>query len=194
MSKSFAHILSLIQENNVEMVNLKITDAEGQFHQVTIPSEGFSMDLLKDGINIDTSTYVFVESGKGDAIFIPDPDTAAVDADSMISTVVIAGQLRFFGSNAEPDTKPSKFARIISQTLSLFALLSGLTVFFYVLPRWLIVCCCGGVALATPNIEGMSLSIALAGMLVLLVGEIIAFIIGLVGLILAMIGKKIAKK
>lgn len=145
MSKSFADILTLMHENNVEMVNFKMADAKGKYHQVTIPAGSFSIDLIQKGINIDTNTYSCVPANNGDAIFIPDMDSAVLDQGSIISTVVVSGELRYFnGKNKVTNVAPeaSKGDKITSLIFSIVALSCGGSALLLSLGAMLFACCC----------------------------------------------------
>lgn len=123
MSKSFADILTLIHENNVEMINFKMADAKGEYHQLTIPASSFSIDLIQKGINIDTETYSCVAANCGDAIFIPDMDSAVLDQGSIIPTVVISGALRYF--SGDPAPVPTEKKQSNGKSFGIIALLCG---------------------------------------------------------------------
>ena len=44
MSKSVQEIMTMIKDNNIEMVDFKMVDINGQYRHVTIPAENFSED------------------------------------------------------------------------------------------------------------------------------------------------------
>ena len=141
MSKSFADILTLIHDNNVEMINFKMADANGQYHQVTIPASSFSIDLIQKGVNIDTTSYSCVAANMGDAIFIPDLDSAMVDAGSIISTVVISGQLRYFNAQVNPAVISGSNDKL-PLIFSIVALSCGGVGILCALAEFLLCCCC----------------------------------------------------
>ena len=57
MAKTVQEIMDLIQEKNIQMVDFKIVDINGQYRHVTIPAENFSADTLTNGIGFDASSY-----------------------------------------------------------------------------------------------------------------------------------------
>ena len=57
MAKSVSDILTLIQEQDIKMVDFKMVDINGQYRHVTIPAENFSEDTMKSGIGFDASNY-----------------------------------------------------------------------------------------------------------------------------------------
>ena len=79
MAKSIQDVLAMIKEHNIEMVDFKMVDINGQYRHVTIPARNFSEDTMKSGIGFDASNYGYAVVEKSDMVFIPDPDTALID-------------------------------------------------------------------------------------------------------------------
>ena len=50
-------VLDLIKEQDIQMVDFKMIDINGQFRHVTIPANSFSADIMRDGIGFDASNY-----------------------------------------------------------------------------------------------------------------------------------------
>ena len=50
MSKSVQDILAMIEEHNIQMVDFKMVDINGQFRHVTIPASHFGESTLTEGI------------------------------------------------------------------------------------------------------------------------------------------------
>ena len=46
MARTVADIMNMIQENNIQMVDFKVVDINGQFRHVTIPATHFNEDTL----------------------------------------------------------------------------------------------------------------------------------------------------
>ena len=46
MSRTVQDILALIEEQNIQMVDFKIVDINGQFRHVTIPASQFTEDTM----------------------------------------------------------------------------------------------------------------------------------------------------
>ena len=55
MAKSIQHILDMIRENGIQMVDFKMLDINGQYRHVTIPAENFSEEVMTAGIGFDAS-------------------------------------------------------------------------------------------------------------------------------------------
>ncbi len=91
MAKTAADILDMIRENNVQMVDFKVVDIDGQFRHVTIPASSFNETVLKEGIGFDASNYGYAVVEKSDMVFIPDTETALIDPYCDIPTLSITG-------------------------------------------------------------------------------------------------------
>lgn len=190
MSKSFADILTLIHANNVEMINFRMADANGQYHQITIPASSFSIDLIQRGINIDTTTYSCVAAYMGDAIFIPDLDSAVVDTGSIISTVVISGQLRYFNGNVTPVANASGSNDKLPLIFSIVALSCGGVGTLCALAE-LLLCCCCAVSAFIPYLGYLTGIICLC---VQIVGAFVAFACGVAGIVFGVLANKKCKE
>ena len=103
MKKSVQDIMNLIQENNIEMVDFKMVDINGQFRHVTIPAKNFSEATMKNGIGFDASNYGYAVVEKSDMVFIPDPDTACVDPFCEIPTLSMTGNAMIIDN---PENRP----------------------------------------------------------------------------------------
>ena len=57
MKKTVQDILKMIEENNVQMIDFKMVDINGQYRHVTIPAKNFNEDLMKYGVGFDASNY-----------------------------------------------------------------------------------------------------------------------------------------
>ena len=91
MSKTVADILAMIEEYDIEMIDFKMVDINGQYRHVTIPAQNFSEDTLKSGIGFDASNYGYAVVEKSDMVFIPEPDTAVIDPFCTIHTLSMTG-------------------------------------------------------------------------------------------------------
>ena len=96
MQNSVERVLSLIKEKDIKMVDFKMVDINGQFRHVTIPAENFSEETLKSGIGFDASNYGYAVVEKSDMVFIPDPDTAAIDPFCEIPTFLAISPVVIF--------------------------------------------------------------------------------------------------
>ena len=64
MGKSISQILEMIQQNNIEMVDFKMVDINGQYRHVTIPARNFSEETMTSGIGFDASNYGYARGGE----------------------------------------------------------------------------------------------------------------------------------
>ncbi len=83
--------MNMIQEQNIQMIDFKIVDINGQYRHVTIPASQFTEATLKDGIGFDASNYGYAVVEKSDMVFIPDLDTAIMDPFCEIPTLSVTG-------------------------------------------------------------------------------------------------------
>ena len=79
MAKTAKDIIKLIRDNEIQMVDFKMVDINGQYRHVTIPAKSFSEKTMVEGIGFDASNYGYAVVEKSDMVFIPDPDTAVMD-------------------------------------------------------------------------------------------------------------------
>lgn len=91
MARSAKDFMNMIQENDIQMIDFKIVDINGQFRHVTIPASQFTEDILTNGIGFDASNYGYAVVEKSDMVFIPDLDTAIVDPFCGIPTLSVTG-------------------------------------------------------------------------------------------------------
>ena len=91
MVKTAQELMALIREQNIQMVDFKIVDINGQYRHVTIPASQFSETTLENGIGFDASNYGYAVVEKSDMVFIPDVTTAVVDPFCEIPTLSVTG-------------------------------------------------------------------------------------------------------
>ncbi len=91
MAKNVQDILNMIKEHDIQMVDFKMVDINGQYRHVTIPAGNFSEETMTYGIGFDASNYGYAVVEKSDMVFIPDPDTAIVDPFSYVPTLSMTG-------------------------------------------------------------------------------------------------------
>ena len=91
MAKNVKDILKMIEEYDIKMIDFKMVDINGQFRHVTIPANHFNEDTITNGIGFDASNYGYAVVEKSDMVFIPDPDTAAIDPFCEIPTLSMTG-------------------------------------------------------------------------------------------------------
>mgnify|MGYP002519625545 FL=1 len=91
MARTVKELMDMIKDNDIQMIDFKIVDINGQFRHVTIPAEQFSEKTLTEGIGFDASNYGYAVVEKSDMVFIPDLDTALVDPFCGVPTLSITG-------------------------------------------------------------------------------------------------------
>ena len=91
MARTVNELMAMIKDNDIQMIDFKIVDINGQFRHVTIPAGQFNENTLKEGIGFDASNYGYAVVEKSDMVFIPDLDTALVDPFCAVPTLSITG-------------------------------------------------------------------------------------------------------
>lgn len=80
MFASAAEALKYIKDNNLAMVDLKITGIAGQWLHVSIPARQFAQRHLEEGVGYDGSSGAgFSRVESGDVVARPMPETAFID-------------------------------------------------------------------------------------------------------------------
>ena len=148
MSRNLHDILKVIEENKIEVIEFKMKDMSDRVSTVTIPSRLFTEEFVQNGITIDSVRGVCVEKSKGDAIFIPDFDSATVDLFAIVPGMTISGNIRTIYVNngvymAQTPEKPKgtrgdKVAGLIFSIVSLYCGISG--AIFAVCAAFLAIC------------------------------------------------------
>ena len=134
MGRTAKDIMKMIQENEIQMVDFKIVDINGQFRHVTIPASQFSEETLKDGIGFDASNYGYAVVEKSDMVFIPDLDTALVDPFCQIPTLSITGNAMIIDY---PENRPlDQYPRNIVHAAEKYMQDSGIADTMLILPEF----------------------------------------------------------
>jgi len=68
-----------IQDQEIQMIDLKFTDLWGRLHHLTLPSRNFSPDLMEQGIGFDGSSVGLRSVKAGDMVLVPDLTTGFID-------------------------------------------------------------------------------------------------------------------
>jgi len=91
MAMSIQDVMALIREKEIQMVDFKMVDINGQYRHVTIPAKNFNKETMVNGIGFDASNYGYAVVEKSDMVFIPDPATAVIDPFCEIPTLSMTG-------------------------------------------------------------------------------------------------------
>jgi len=134
MKKSVQDIIALIKEHDIQMVDFKMVDINGQFRHVTIPACHFSEETVKNGIGFDASNYGYAVVEKSDMVFIPDPDTALIDPFCQIPTLSMTGNAMIIDS---PENRPlAQYPRNIVVAAEQYMKDSGIADTMLILPEF----------------------------------------------------------
>jgi len=80
-------------QHQVKMVDFMMIDLNGRWRHLTMPTSRLNEDLLKNGIGFDGSNYGFAPVENSDMVFLPDLNTAYLDAFSEIPTLAMIGDV-----------------------------------------------------------------------------------------------------
>lgn len=84
------HVLSLIEKNDVQFIDLRFTDLRGKEHHVTLPKSKIDADLFKNGKAFDGSSLCgWQEINESDLLLMLDPSTAVLDPFCAVPTLNI---------------------------------------------------------------------------------------------------------
>jgi len=99
LNNELQEIIKLVEQEQVEMIDLKFSDLFGRWHHLTIPVSQFSESVFTKGLGFDGSSIQgFKKLESGDMVLIPDVSTAIIDKFWEQKT------LSFICSAAEADT------------------------------------------------------------------------------------------
>ncbi len=134
MPKTAQDIMTLIQEQGIQMVDFKMVDIHGAYRHVTIPASHFNEDTMKNGIGFDASNYGYAVVEKSDMVFIPDLDTAMVDPFCAIPTLSMTGNAMIID---HPDNRPlAQYPRNIVRAAEAYLRETGIADTMLILPEF----------------------------------------------------------
>ena len=132
--KTVQDVISMIQENGIQMVDFKMVDINGAYRHVSIPAKNFSEETMKNGIGFDASNYGYAVVEKSDMVFIPDPDTAVIDPFCSIPTLSMTGNAMIIDS---PENRPlAQYPRNIVLAAEKYMRDSGIADTMMILPEF----------------------------------------------------------
>ena len=103
MGKTLEDVLAMIRENNIEFVDFKLTDIEGNWRHLSIPAERLSEKTMTQGIGFDGSNYGYAPVENSDMVFVPVLDSAVIDRYAEVPTLSMIGDVRVI---CIPENKP----------------------------------------------------------------------------------------
>ena len=155
MAKTVQHIMALIKQHDIKMVDFKMVDINGQFRHVTIPAKNFSESTMINGIGFDASNYGYAVVEKSDMVFIPDPDTAVMDPFCQVPTLSMTGNAMIIDN---PENRPlAQYPRNIVLAAEQYMRDSGIADTMLILPEFEFYLFDNVNWSVTPNSIGMSL-------------------------------------
>jgi glutamine synthetase len=90
VTKTAADVLSLVESEGYEFVDLRFCDLPGQVQHFTVPVHQLTEESFEDGFGFDGSSIRgFQDIQESDMILIPDPDTAVDDVFRSRKTLLI---------------------------------------------------------------------------------------------------------
>ena len=99
MFSTFEQARKYIQEEDIQMVDLKFCDLWGRWRHLTIPAARFTADIMRDGVGFDGSSVGLKSVKAGDMVTVPEMQTAFRDPFWQVPT------LSFIGYTLEADSK-----------------------------------------------------------------------------------------
>ncbi len=81
-------VLGIVEENSVELIDLKFMDFPGLWQHFTVPADKLTLEAFEEGFGFDGSSMRgWQKIFESDMLVIPDPDTAILDPFYDITTV-----------------------------------------------------------------------------------------------------------
>ncbi len=103
MAKTLQDVQKLISEQGIQMVDFKLTDIDGRWRHLSIPSERLNENVMEHGIGFDGSNYGYAPVENSDMVFIPVLDSAVIDRYAEVPTLSMIGDVRVIDL---PDNRP----------------------------------------------------------------------------------------
>ena len=91
--KTLNDILKLCEEEEIQIIDFKMTDIDGRWRHLSIPVGRLTEDTMVYGIGFDGSNYGYAPVENSDMVFIPDLDSAVVDPYCEIPTLSMIGDV-----------------------------------------------------------------------------------------------------
>ena len=94
MGRTLQDIQKLIEEQDIRIVDFKLTDIDGRWRHLSIPAERLTESTMEHGIGFDGSNYGYAPVENSDMVFIPVLDSAVIDRYAAIPTLSMIGDVR----------------------------------------------------------------------------------------------------
>src|SRR6201993_2497165 len=93
--KSANDVLKVINDDKIEMVDLRFTDLPGLWQHFSVPPRALAADAFSEGVGFDGSSIRgFQEIQESDMLVVPDPTTAFLDPFTEARTLVLICNIR----------------------------------------------------------------------------------------------------
>ncbi len=93
MGKTLRDILDLCKEQDIKIVDFKMTDIDGRWRHLSIPVGRLNEDTMQYGIGFDGSNYGYAPVESSDMVFVPDLDSATIDPFAEVPTLTMIGDV-----------------------------------------------------------------------------------------------------
>ncbi len=94
MARTLEDVRRMIEENDVKIVDFKLTDIDGRWRHLSIPAERLTEGTMEHGIGFDGSNYGYAPVENSDMVFMPVLDSAVIDRYAEIPTLSMIGDVR----------------------------------------------------------------------------------------------------
>ena len=75
-----AEVLRLVQDEGIEIVDVRFIDLPGLMQHFSIPAHALTAEVFEEGIGFDGSSIRgFQEIQESDMLLVPDPNTVVID-------------------------------------------------------------------------------------------------------------------
>lgn len=79
MFQNLVEAHQFIQQNHIQVIDMKFCDLWGRWHHLSIPANQFNAELMEEGIGFDGSAVGLKSVKAGDMVLVPDLETAFMD-------------------------------------------------------------------------------------------------------------------
>ena len=119
MKKTLQDILQLCKDEEIRIVDFKMTDIDGRWRHLSIPVERLNEDTMTYGVGFDGSNYGYAPVESSDMVFVPDLDSATIDNFAAIPTLSMIGDVMVIDrpQNRPFDQYPRNVARRATEYL-----------------------------------------------------------------------------
>ena len=113
MKKTLQDILQLCKDEEIRIVDFKMTDIDGRWRHLSIPVERLNEDTMTYGVGFDGSNYGYAPVESSDMVFVPDLDSATIDQFAAVPTLSMIGDVMVIDrpQNRPFDQYPRNVAR-----------------------------------------------------------------------------------